>query len=102
MYYNIGPWKLGAVFRHQERGVVGLEPANEQQPVDVVLDERLFDSGKLSGRKSSFRAEFGPAGVRPSVDVLPRERSDVAGFESLDSVVDPERIVSGDDAVPDE
>jgi hypothetical protein len=57
---------------------------------------------KFTDGKNPFRAQVGSAAVSPSVDRLPREWVDVAGFEANDAVVDAERKVSGDDAVPDE
>jgi hypothetical protein len=57
---------------------------------------------KFTDGKNPFRAQVCSAAVSPSVDGLPSEWVDVTGFEANDAVVDAERKVSGDDAVPDE
>ena len=92
---------LGSTLGQQERGMVGLKPTDHQQSVNVLLSQLLRHLFVLPGRKGSLRAELCSAGVSPSVDGFPSQRMDVAGLEALDSVADPERIVTGDDAVSD-
>jgi hypothetical protein len=55
---------------------------------------------KLSVGKRSLGAEDRSSHGTPPVDLLPGHQLDVSVHQTLDAVVDPERIVAGDDAVP--
>ena len=94
--------KFVPIFGHEEGCVERLEPSDEQKAVDVFIRQRLRNSCIFSDGKRSLCSEYSSAGVSPSVDGFPGERFDFSGLETFNSVVDSERVMSGDDAVPHE
>ena len=80
-----------------ERGE-GLEPADDQQTLDLVLGESRGDALEVLAGLFAVRAELRSAARRPLIDTQPAELDNVVLQQAGDRVVDGERRVTAREA----
>ena len=91
---------LAAGLELLERGE-GLEAADDQQTLDLVLGEPGCNALEVLARLLAVRAELGSAARRPLVNAEPAQLDDVVLEEAGDRVVDGQRRVAAREAEAD-